>query len=112
MKLYEKILKKGFIIDQYMVHILACPGVLLRTTFFNDIVKKVLKLVPLTATVSKLYVFTINVVISNSGDDLGETLNHIKSLNLNNHMGYNVPYLCATILVDVERLDSSRYFKP
>ena len=78
----------------------------------NDIIKKVIKLVPFAATVSKVYVFTINIVISSSDDDLGETLNHINSLNINNHMGYNVPYLCATILVDVERLDSSRYFKP
>ena len=78
----------------------------------TDIIKKVLKLVPLTATVSKVYVFTINVVISNSDDDLGDTLNHINILNINNHMGYNVPYWCAAILVDIERLESARYFKP
>ena len=56
----------------------------------TDIIKKVLKLVPLTATVSKVYVFTVNVVISNSDDDLGGTLNHINILNFNNYVGYNV----------------------
>ena len=75
-----------------MFHNLACTGFSMMSTLSNALLQKVLKLVPLKATGSELYVFTMTIVISYSYDDLEETLNHMNSLKLNNHICGNFPY--------------------
>ena len=51
-------------------------------------------------------------ILSDSYDDLEETLNHMKSLKLKRYPGENVTDCCASILVDAERLESAKAFKP
>ena len=50
--------------------------------------------------------------LSDSYDALEETLNHMKSLKLKSYPGENITDCCAAILVDAERLESARTFKP
>ena len=78
----------------------------------NTLLQKVLTLVPLTATVSEVFVATMTTFISDSYDALEETLTHMKSLKLKRYTEENVTDWCAGILVDAERLESARAFKP
>ena len=50
--------------------------------------------------------------LSDSYDDLEETLNHMKSLKLKSYPGENVTDCYAAILVDAKRLESDGAFKP
>ena len=52
-------LLKGSEVDQYIVQNLTWSGVYLRSTLANDLLQKVLTLVPLTATGPEVYVATI-----------------------------------------------------
>ena len=67
-------------------------------------------MVPLTATIPKVYVTTMRTFLSNSYDDLDETINHLKSIKINNDPGEKVEDWCDSILVDSERLDCSVSF--
>ena len=78
----------------------------------SALLKKILKLVPPTATVPEVYVATMNNVLSDSYDSLVYTLNHMKSIKLKDYMGGNVADCCYAILIDIERLDSARAFNP
>ena len=98
--------------DQYVVQNLMWSGVYLRNTISSTILQKVLTLVPLTATGPEVFVATMTTFLSDPYDASEETLNHMKSLKLKIYPGENVTYFCATILVDAERLESSRTFKP
>ena len=69
-------------------------------------------MVPLTATGTEVFVATMTTFISDSYDDLEETLNHMKSLKQKKYPGDNITDCCAAILVDAERLDSAGAFKP
>ena len=69
-------------------------------------------MVPLTATVTEVYVAIMTTFISDSYDDLEETINHMKSLKLKSYPGENVTDCCAAILVDAERLESAGALKP
>ena len=95
-----------------MVQNLKWSRMYLRNTFSSDLLQKVLKLVPLTATGPEVYVATMAIVISDSYDSLVETLNHTKILKLKDRPGDNVADCCNEILVDAERLDSAGYFNP
>ena len=66
----------------------------------NCILQKVLELLSMTATGSEVYISTMNKFLSDSYDDLEETLNHMKSLKLNIYTGDNVTDCYAEILVD------------
>ena len=66
----------------------------------------------LTATGPEVVVATMTTFLSDSYDTLEETINHMKSLKLKSYPGENVTDCCAEILVDAERLESSRAFKP
>ena len=68
-------------------------------------------MVPLTETVPEIFVSTMTIFISNSYDALEETIYHVKSLKLKIYTEENVTHFCAAILVDAERLESSRSFK-
>ena len=57
-------------------------------------------------------VATKTTFLSDSYDALEENLNHMKSLKLKSYPGDNVTDCCAAILVDAERLESARAFKP
>ena len=100
-------LLKGSGADQYVVQNLMWSGVYLRSTLSNTLIRKVLALVPLTATRPEVFVTTMTKFLSNSYDALKETLNHMKSLKLKIYPGENVTDCLAAILVDAERLESA-----
>ena len=78
----------------------------------NDLLQKVLTLVPLTATGPEVYVATMTTVISDSYYSLVDTLNHTKNLKLKDHPGRDAADFYDTILVNVESLESAGAFKP
>ena len=104
-------LLKGSEEDQYVVQNLTWSGVYLRSTLSNTLLQKVLTLVPLTAMRPEVFVATITTSLSDSYDDLEETLNHMKSLKLKSYPGENVTDCCAEILVNSERRESAGAFK-
>ena len=69
-------------------------------------------MVSLTATGPEVYVTTMTTFLFGFYDALEETLTHMKSLTLKIYTGENVKDCCAEILVDDERLESARGFKP
>ena len=81
------------------------------STLSNTLLQKVLALVPLKATIHEVFVSTMTTFISNSYDDLEDTLTHMKSLKLKSYPGENVTYFCTSILLDAERLESVGAFK-
>ena len=98
--------------DKYMVQNLTYSGVYLGITFSYDLLQKVLKLVSLTTTRPEVCIATMSTVISDYYYSLVETLNHMKSLKLNDHPEDNVAYCCDAILVDADCLEISIAFKP
>ena len=82
------------------------------SNLLNNLLQKVLTLVPLTAAGTEVFVPTMNPFLSHSYDDMEETLTHMKSLKLKRYPWENVTDCCAEILVDAERLESTRAFKP
>ena len=111
-KSHVQSLLKGSEADQYVVQNLSWSGVLLRSTLLNNLLQKVLTLVPLRATVSEVFVAIMTTFLSGSYDALEDTLNNIKSLKLKIYPGEKVIDCCAAILVYSERLESSGAFKP
>ena len=67
---------------------------------------------PLTATGPEVFVATMTTFLYDSYDALEDTPNHMKSLKLKSYPGENVTDCCAEILVDAERLESAKAFKP
>ena len=76
-----------------MVQKLTWSGVYLRITLSNNLLHKVLKLVPLIATGPEFFVATMTKSLSNSYDALEETITYTKSIKINNYLGENVAYL-------------------
>ena len=74
-------LLKGSKADQYIVQDLTCSGAYLRITLSNDLLQRVLTLVPLTETRPEVYVATMITIISDSYYYLVDTLNQMKILN-------------------------------
>ena len=74
--------------------------------------KRVLTLVPLTATGPEVYIATMTNIISDSYYSLVDTLNHTKNLKLRDHSGSDVADCYNAILVNVESLESAGAFKP
>ena len=105
-------LLKGSEADQYIVQNLTWSGMYLRSTFSNDLLQKVLALVPLTATGPEVYVATRNTIISDSYYYLVNTLNHTKNLKLKDHLGRDAADCYDAILVNVGSLESAEAFKP
>ena len=101
-------------VDQYIVQNLTWSGVYLKSTFSNDLLKKVLTLVPLTATGPEVYVSTMTTIISDSYYSLVDTLNHMNSIKLKDHPGGGgvVADCYDAILVNVESLESDGAFNP
>ena len=110
MKLNVKSLQKDSKSDKYMVQNLTWSGAYLQSTLSSNIIQKLLKLVPLTPTAPKVYVSTMNNVLSGYYASLVETMNHMKSLKLKDRPGENVIDCCDAILVDDERLESAGAF--
>ena len=92
---------------KYVFQNLMCSGVYPRNTLLNNLLHKVLPLLPLKVTRTEVFVATINTFIFNSYDALEETLTHTKSLKLKIYPGENVTDFCADILVNAEHLDSA-----
>ena len=111
-KHHVKSLQKGSEAHQYVIYNLAWSGVYLRSTLSNNILQKVLTLVPLTSTGPDVFVTTTNIFISDSYDALEETLTHRNIRKLKNYTWENVTDYCDSILVDSERLESAGTFKP
>ena len=105
-------LLKGSEADQYIVQNLTWSGVYLRDTLSNDLLQKVLTLVPLTATGPEVYVATMTTIISNSYYSLMDTLNQTRNIKLKDHPGRDAADCYDTILVNVESLESAGAFKP
>ena len=105
-------LQKGSEADQYVVQNLTRSGLYLRSTLSNTLLDKVLTLVPLTANRIEVFVATMTTILSDYYDALEETLTNMETFKLKSYPGENVTAFCAAILVDVERLESSRDFKP
>ena len=93
-----------------MVQNLTRSGEYPRNTLPSDLLQKVLKLVPMKETGPEFYVVIMITVISDSYASLVETLNHRKSIKLNDLPGENVADFCDTILVDDEHLVSAGAF--
>ena len=90
MKQHVQIPHKGSEADQYVVQNLTWSGLYLRSNLSNNLLQKVLTLVPLTATGPEVFFAIGTTFISNSYDDLEDTLTHMKSLKLKLHPGENV----------------------
>ena len=73
--------------DQYIVQNVTWSGVYLRSTLSNDLLQKVLTLVPMTATGTEVYVTTTTPIISDSYYSLVDTLNLMKNLKLKYNPG-------------------------
>ena len=83
-----------------MVQNLKWSGVYPRSTLSNDLLQKLLPLVPHTPTGPEVYVSTITTFLSDSYNILEETLTHMKSLKLKSYPEDNVTDFCDVILVD------------
>ena len=80
--------------DQYIFQNLMWSGVYLWSTLYNDLLQKVLTLVPLTANGPEVYVANMNTIISDSYYSLVDTLNHMKNLKLKDHLGSDAADCC------------------
>ena len=78
----------------------------------NDLIQRILTLVPLTATGPEVYVATMTTIIYGSYYSLVDTLNHTKNLKLKYHPGRDAADCYDAILVNVESLESAKAFKP
>ena len=105
-------LLKGSEADQYIVQNLTWSGVYLRSTMSNDLLQRVMTLVPLTATGPEVYVATMTTIISYSYYSLVGTLNHTKNLKLKDHPDRDAADCHDAILENVEGLESAGAFKP
>ena len=94
-KRHVQSLLKGSEADQYVFQNLKCSGVHLRSTLSNNLLQKVLALVPLTATGPEVFVTTMTTFLSDYYDALEETLTYMKSLKLKIYPGDNVTDVCA-----------------
>ena len=112
MKRHVQSLLKVSEADQYIVQNLTWSGVYLRSNFSNDLIKTLLTLVPLTATVPEVYVSIMTTIISNSYYSLVDTLNHMKNLKLKDHLGRDVADCYDAILVNAESLEGAGAFNP
>ena len=84
----------------------------MRSTLTNDILQKVLTLVPMTATGPEVYAVTMTTITSDSYYYLVDTLNHTKNLKLKDRPGRDVVDCYDAILVNVESLESDGAFNP
>ena len=80
-------LQKGYDTDQYVVQNLKWSGMYLMNILSNTLLQKVLTLVLLTEIGNDVFVAIMNTFLSDSYDDLEETLNNIKSLKLKSYTG-------------------------
>ena len=67
---------------------------------------------PVTAAGPEVFVTIVTKFLSGSYDALEETINQMKSFNLNSYPGENFPDFCVSILVDAESLEIYGAFKP
>ena len=78
----------------------------------NDLLQRVMTLVPLTATGPVVSGAIMTTIISNSYYYLMDTLNQMKSLKLKDHPDSDAADCHDEILVNVESLESAGAFKP
>ena len=68
--------------------------------FVNNILQKVLKTIPLIATIPEVYLATTTTLIYNSYNDLEVTLSYSNNINLKIYTGKSVADVCAAVLVN------------
>ena len=78
----------------------------------NDLLQRVLTLVPLTATGPEVYVAIMTTIISDSYYSLVDIINHTKSLKLKDNQGGDTADCYDAILENVEGLESAGALKP
>ena len=88
--------------DQYVVQNLTLSRAYLKSTLANNLLQKVLTLVPMIATRTEVYVNIMTTFISNYYNNLKDTLKHLKSLKLMRYYWENVAYFCSAILVSAD----------
>ena len=67
---------------------------------------------PLAATGPKIYATNTTTALSDSYNNVQDTINYLRSIKLKIYQGENVTYFCAEILVDAERLEIEVSFNP
>ena len=107
-KRHVKSLQKGSKVDQCVVQNLMWSGLYLYRALSNDLIQKVITLMPLIETEPEVYVAIITTFLSNSYDDLEETLTHTESIKLKSYPGDKVEDFCTAIFIDSECLESAR----
>ena len=66
---------------------------------------------PLAATGPKIYATNTTTALSDSYNNVQDTINYLRSIKLKIYQGENVTYFCAAVLVDAGKLESDIYFK-
>ena len=89
-KRHVQSLQKGSESDQYVVQNLMWLGVYLSSIFSNTLLKKLLTLMPPTATGPEVSVDTMTTFLFDYYDALEETFTHMKSIKLKSCPGENV----------------------
>ena len=86
-------------------------GQYLRNSLSADLLTKVLREIPITASGPEVFITTMHICISDSYEALEETKKQLKSLKLSDFPGENVVDCCARILMLAEQLDSAGAFE-
>ena len=89
MKRHVQSIQKVSEADHYVVQNLTWSGVYLRITLTNNLLQKVLTLVPLKATGPEVFFSTVTKFLSGYFGSLEETITHTKSLKLKSYPGEN-----------------------
>ena len=82
------------------------------STLLNNLLQKLLTLVPLSSTLPGVYIITMTIILSNSCYSLVDNLNHMKILKLKDCPGGDVADCYDAILVNVESIESAGAFNP
>ena len=92
--------------DSYVIQNLSRSGQFLRNTLHNELLAKVLRYVPITASGPEIFMATVTVCLSDSYDALEQTKTELKAIKLKDFPGENVQHCVAKILDLCERLES------
>ena len=109
---YIKDLKDDVGTDSYALQNLEWSGIYLQNSITHDLLAKVLRLVPITASGPEVFMAILSVCYSDSYDALEQTKTNLKLIKLKDYPGENVEE-CVTVISQLaERLDSAGAFEP
>ena len=98
--------------DKYAFQNLDWSGQYLRNSLSADLLTKVLRELPITASGPEVFITTMHICLSDSYEALEETKKQLKTLKLSDFSGENVVNCCAQILMLAKCLDSAGAFEP